>query len=343
MGVDRCIGGFDLESLPFSHRVRAERILVQYVSPRCIQLLQVISTRLAVKLRAVPEAALAAHAKRNDADLFGHRLVCINMCLLRACFVCIDTECHCLFIRCLIEAVIVIVGIPHIRIRGNLLQHDPGGFFLFNKSEHISLQPLTVALCSSADINMYSRHIREGFGRDTAPVSIDQRAQIIPYVRAVVGDPRQFRIPHGEGFMAGSICHFPGIAPESSVFCQVFPIAVEHSKVVKLEQYCIRDDLDTGKDGPGGKSAVIRDHAQTGVGISVLIADIDRCGVTGMSVDIFSDPECLIIDLTLFTDDCRSGGYVSAGRNHTVCRAGVGPVKFPGCHPDLFQFKNLRG
>ena len=94
MGVDGCIGGFDLESLPFSHCVRAERILVQYVSPRCIQLLQVISTRLAVKLRAVPEAALAAHAKRNDADLFGHRLVCINMCLLRACFVRIDTECH---------------------------------------------------------------------------------------------------------------------------------------------------------------------------------------------------------------------------------------------------------
>ena len=190
---------------------------------------------------------------------------------------------------------------------------------------------------------MYSRHIREGFGRDTAPVSIDQRAQIIPYVRAVVGDPRQFRIPHGEGFMAGSICHFPGTTPESSVFCQIFPIAVEHSKVVKLEQHCIRDDLDPRKDRPGGKPPVIRDHAQTGIGISVLIADVDRCGVTWMTVDIFSDPECLVIDLTLFTDDRRPGRDVSAGRDHTVCRACVGPVKFPGCHPDLFQFKNLRG
>ena len=190
-----CVGNLDPHAFPLCHFVGSEGSLGCLVSLRCGQLLEIIGARRAVKDRLVPKTALSAHTHGDHTQLRCHIPVTVDLCLFGTGLICVDAEIDLSPVFRLKE-VIAAVTVLHIRIRGGFRQDDPGGFLLLNKTEHIGLHPIAVALGASADIDMHPVQIRKGLCGRAASVGGDQGEQIAAHIGAVIGDPRKLRVAH---------------------------------------------------------------------------------------------------------------------------------------------------
>ena len=189
-------------SLALIKRVRAERLIMRLIALGCRQFLEVDRPGFAIKDSLVVKAAHTVPSDRDGVQFLRLLSVHIYFDPLGTGSVRIHAEIDCTAGSRLMQVIVGAVSPPHIRVTGDLLEDDVGGFFLFNTSEHVRLPPVSVNFDTTAGINEYMVHIRERFCCHTGLISIDQSPQVASYIGPFVLDAGKHRVAFPDRLMA---------------------------------------------------------------------------------------------------------------------------------------------